>query len=256
VPLSPRTAVVDSLYHPEAAIWFDHHNAPFVDGTARSGPMHVWDPNAPSCAGVIARHFSLEGRWRDLARWAYKIDSGQWDSPEETLDDDVPAVRIYISLLGPEFESFAVHLIERLLENGLEAAANDKVVVARPSTAKRLLDAGMMHVRKQAHLRESVAMIECEQGGPTPYVVPRYGAYLVFPDADYMLLNQQQRDGWKVTLSRSPWRKKPGPDIGSMATALDGGGHRDVCAINFRDREAACVVAGTLLHRLLQDQRS
>jgi hypothetical protein len=246
VRLPPRTAVVDFLYHPEAAIWFDHHNEPFLDGIQRSGPSRVWVPDAPSCAGVIARHFSLEGRWSELARWADKIDSAQWDSPQETLDIDVPAVRIYIALLGPEFEPFAVHLIERLLQGGLAAAADDPAVVARANAAKRLLDAGMTHLRENARIHQSVAMVECERGAE-PYVVPRYGAYLLFPDAEYMLLNQQQREGWKVTLSRNPWRRKAGPDIGKLAAALGGGGHRDVGALNLPDREAARAAQRTLL---------
>jgi hypothetical protein len=253
--LPPRSAVVDFLYHPQAAAWFDHHNAPFLDGVQHSGPLHVWAPNAPSCAGVIARHFSLEGRWCELARWADKIDSGKWESPQETLDDQIPAVRIYIALLGPEFEPFAVHLIKCLLQGGLDAAANDKIVAARAKAAKCLLDAGMTHLRKHARLRDSVAMVECDQAS-NPYVVPRYGAYQLFPDANYMLLIQQQRDGWKVTLSRNPWRNVSGPDIGDMATALGGGGHRDVGAINFPERAAARAAAGKLLDGLSRKQIS
>jgi hypothetical protein len=247
--LPPRTAVVDFLHHPDAAIWFDHHAAPFVGGLAQSRPMHVWAPEAPSCAAIVARHFGLKGRWTELARWADKIDSARWSSPEETLDDRIPAVRIYISLLGPGFERFAVHLIRLLGNEDLKSAANDSVVLTRALAAKELLDAGMRHLTRHAQCTDSVAIVECERSA-TPYVVPRYGTYLLFPNADYTLLNQQQGEGWKVTLSRNPWRGAPGPDIGRVFTEIGGGGHRDVGAVNLRDRETARAVARDMLDRL------
>jgi len=247
--LPPRTAVVDFLHHPDAAIWFDHHATAFMDGIARSRPMHVWAPEAPSCAAVVARHFGLEGRWTELARWADKIDSARWSSPQETLDDRIPAVRLYLSLLGPGFERYALHLIRVLGTGDLESAAKDGAVLTRALAAKELLDAGMEHLARHAECTDSVAIVECERTA-TPYVVPRYGTYLLFPDADYTLLNQQQGEGWKVTLSRNPWRGAPGPDLGSVFKELGGGGHRDVGAVNLRDRETARATARDVLDRL------
>lgn len=252
----PRgTAVVDFLFHPDAAIWFDHHAGPFPEGGTRRGPFCHWDPNAPSCAGLVARRFALGGRWAELAGWADKIDSARWDSPQESLDDRIPAVRVYLSLMGDGFEAFAVRLIALLLEGGLTSAAGSDVVRSRAAIAKRLLDAGMGHLREHVQYRDSVAVVECERNSQ-PYVVPRYGAYTLFPDASYVLLSQQQSEGWKVTLSRNPWRAVAGPHLGSLFTALGGGGHRDVGAINVPGRESARVLTRTVLDALREGSLS
>jgi hypothetical protein len=63
--------------------------------------------------------------------------------------------------------------------------------------------------------------------------------YLLYPEADYMALTQEQGEGWKVTLSRNPWRLKPGPHLGHVATSLGGGGHEHVGAVNVERRAEA-----------------
>jgi hypothetical protein len=247
----PRgVAVVDFLYHPDAAVWFDHHHSPFLRAAPEKlDSLHVWDVTAPSCAGLIARHFSMAGRWAELASWADKIDGARWRSPAESLDYSIPAVRIYNSLLGPEFESYALHLMNLLLSHDLSTAAGDSIVQDRANLAHRLLQQGMVHLERYAKCEDGIAMVECERAR-NAYVIPRYGMYTLFPDANYMLLNQQQPVGWKVTVSRNPWKRVSGPHLGQVAKGLGGGGHHDVGALNVETVENARAAAATFAQKL------
>src|SRR3989344_1206192 len=55
-------AITDILYHPKAAIWFDHHPTSFMDKKwekrFKPDKWHVLDTKSPSCTGLILRTIS------------------------------------------------------------------------------------------------------------------------------------------------------------------------------------------------------
>ena len=121
--LDRPAAVVDFLYHPHADHWADHHVTTFLSEAARADfekpedekrkdepgqderkpKVRVYDQGAHSCAGVLWRHLESEhcfrlDRYEEAVRWADKIDSAAYDSVEEAVRGDAPALRIAKSL--------------------------------------------------------------------------------------------------------------------------------------------------------------
>src|SRR5437870_1014657 len=71
--LPPGAAVVDFLFHPDAAFWADHHATAFLNDESRAlfeaarSPDWLYDARAKSCAGLLYRHFANNRAHRNRA---------------------------------------------------------------------------------------------------------------------------------------------------------------------------------------------
>jgi hypothetical protein len=110
-PLETRSAIVDFLYHPQAAFWADHHLTSFVDGVVKKDfdirkarlPL-FYDDHSGSSASLlwnrIAHALDHAERYKEMVDWAEKIDSASYSSVEEAVLGDAPALRINFSLMS------------------------------------------------------------------------------------------------------------------------------------------------------------
>src|SRR5262245_58341087 len=106
-------ACVDFRFCADPAMrwWFDHHRTAFQPPALRdifeeSGANLTWffDPDAPSCAGLIAR--VLRERWgwdapahlADVVRWADVIDAARFASAAEATSLDTAAQQLALWL--------------------------------------------------------------------------------------------------------------------------------------------------------------
>jgi len=150
-PLARDAAVVDFLYHPQARFWADHHaTSPVPDNllvSARSGhPFLAFDPQAPSCALLLQRHLEQHHQHRnrvydELVGWATKIDAARYDTVQEAMFDEAPALRINKALLVGG-QPFARHLVGALRAWTLAEAASEPATAALFVRARDLLGRG------------------------------------------------------------------------------------------------------------------
>src|SRR5258708_7656865 len=109
-PLHSPCAVVDFLYHPQAAFWADHHPTTFVSDDARNDfdkrknrePL-LFNDQFGSCAKLLwerlAESFGFRNpRYEEMVQWAEKIDSARYDSVNEAILGDSAALQIHASL--------------------------------------------------------------------------------------------------------------------------------------------------------------
>src|SRR5690242_19303696 len=93
--LNVQSAVVDFIYHPQAAFWADHHSTTFLTPSARrdfeqrsTNPYFFYEEHYTSCAKLLCEKLELSFGYRnprfgDLMKWADKIDSARYSSVEE-----------------------------------------------------------------------------------------------------------------------------------------------------------------------------
>lgn len=74
--------VVDFPPNRLATLNIDHHssNSSVFDDMKKS--QKIYDPDAPSCAGIIARHYGLH-EYKNITDLVNKVDSFGWSTPEE-----------------------------------------------------------------------------------------------------------------------------------------------------------------------------
>lgn len=252
--LHPRTAVVDFLYHPQAAFWADHHPTAFLDNAAekdfaaraKDGWL-AYDAAAPSCALLIQRHLQRAFDYRNhrfdtLVDWATKIDSADYESPAEALSADIPAIRLNMSLAMKGPAGYPERLVRWLLQDDLETVSRRPSVSKRVLRATRQFRAGLGRIGKAAKLKNGIVIFDVNGSSAQ---VPRYGPYYFFPEARYSVGLVRRGSEAKLTAMRNPWRQFESVPLGGLLARHGGGGHHRVASVlltGHRARKASTVL--------------
>ena len=149
-PLPSRTAVVDFLFHPDARFWADHHVTTFLTEQARQqfeelqsknaeGPgWFFYDSQQGSCAMLLWQKLGHAygpetQRLREMVTWADKIDSASYESVQEAILGDSPALQINASLILGNSPEYCWFLLQALKNKTLIQVAQLPEVQSRSS---------------------------------------------------------------------------------------------------------------------------
>lgn len=255
--LEQPSAVVDFLYHPEAAIWFDHHSKPFLDGLrasyeSRKGAEIVYDNSADSCAGLLWRHlwetFGYRNPTRvELVSWAERIDAARYDSSAEAIRSEAPALRINAALAVGDREGLAELLVSKLRSASLTEVAELPEVRARHQRFALLSELGLKRFRAAANLTAD-GIVTFDVDGREA-VVSRYAPFFVFPHARYSVGVVRRESRATLTAMRNPWLEFIPVPLGEIFATLGGGGHPRVASV-LLDNEALSKAPALMAHVL------
>ncbi len=239
-------AVVDFVYTTDARLhwYFDHHPTGVrseaerrhleADQTGRK----VLDPSYPSCAGlvrdVLRDRFGFDApELQELVRWADVIDSAGYRDAEEACSLETAARRwaLVVDALGSS--EFLAPRIEQLARGvSLEQLMADPALAEAADRLTRQQERGMAALARVCRLEGDVARYELPAEVDGRY--PRFGPYLLFPQAHHAVGIVTRRDKVSVTVGRNPWNPPPRPlDIGALCRRYGGGGHAVVGGITF-----------------------
>jgi hypothetical protein len=257
--LFPRAAVVDFLYHPAAQFWADHHATSFlttearVDFETRNDRCLVYDPRAPSCAGLLWNHLAHAFGYRNyrfspLVSAAEKTDSAAYESPQEAVFGDLPALKLNHSLsVGHDAQFYSAHLAALLLQKDIDHVLKEPNVSRRVETAERLIRKGLARIQEAIRITARGTAVFSVKGNDV--VIPRYGAFLIAPDAPYSVGLVREGQRAKITAMRNPWIEFPSVDLGMLFSRHGGGGHLRVASVvlDMRDADSAEAMLGTIV---------
>src|SRR5262245_5644899 len=115
--------------------WFDHHPTAFQPPELRGvyerehRDTWVFDPTAPSCAGLMARSLAAKYQWQppahlaDAVKWADKIDAAQFASAQDAVALDNPAQRLAAWLAHGRTPLDTAHYVDWLSRASLAEVA-------------------------------------------------------------------------------------------------------------------------------------
>lgn len=255
-------AIVDFLYHPCADFWADHHATSMLTKEAEADyqrrqaefPLY-FDEHAGSCAFLLFRYLgkSLAGKphFPEMVEWAEKIDSARYESVEEAILGDAPALKINRSILLEPGADYARFLCKALRTHPLDEVAALDEVMTRQDDVEQRIRAGLKHVKERIRMEPgAVAAFEAEPGKDE--IINRYSAYYFAPDARYSLGIIHSEEGTAITAMRNPWREFPSVAIGKIFVAFGGGGHQRVGSVFIPKKESQRIpdVVKSLLSQL------
>lgn len=247
-----QTAIVDFLFHPEASFWADHHPTTFLtpelkqEALASDRPF-IYDNTAGSCAGLLWRRLPQNERFRELVVWAEKIDAARYESVEEALGSEYPAIKITRSLTLSE-RGYPEGLVLSLSRLSLEETAELPEVREKWGRAEALMDLGYERFRKGSELRDGIAVFDVDA---TDVLVNRYSPYRFFPKARYSVGITRHKDRTTITAMRNPWWEFESVPLGEIFVPFGGGGHRRVASLIVKegnDPRAALEAIVQLIH--------
>ena len=260
--LKHPVAIVDFLYHPSADFWADHHATSMLTQEAEADyqrrraefPLY-FDEQAGSCTSLLFRHLgdALAGKphFPEIVEWAEKIDSARYESVEEAILGDAPALRINRSILLEPGAEYARFLCKELRNHPLNYVAALNEVKTRQDEVERRTRAGLKQVEKHITMEPgAVATFEAEL--TKDEMINRYSAYYFAPDARYSVGIIHSEDGTAITAMRNPWREFPSVELGKLFSTFGGGGHQRVGSIFIPKNESQRVpnVVKSLLSQL------
>jgi hypothetical protein len=252
--LRPHSVVVDFLYHPDAAVWADHHATTFLTRQARrhyenrNEPTIIFDDASDSCAQLLWDHLGRAFGYRNpkygsLVRWANKTDSAKYDSVDEAIFGSAPALRINASLAYGDDDGYCERLIRLLRHHPVETVAASAEVEARYARFRTDAEAGLARFHEAARFADGIVLFDVDARGVE---VPRYAPYLFYPDARYSLGALRSDNSVRITAMRNPWLDFPSLPLGKLFESVGGGGHTRVGAVVLRGeemREASQILA-------------
>jgi len=252
-------AVVDYLYHPQAAFWADHHPTTFLTADARKSfekrqaeKWMFYNDGFGSCAMLLweclAERFNFRtSQYEPMVQWAEKIDAARYSSVDEAILGNAPALQIRASLSGNKQDTFLEKLVQELRTKSLEEVACLPEVSERAAQAQSRIRAGLDIFGKVAKLEDGETVVFDVDSGDS--AVSRYAPYYFFPQARYSVGIVRSAEGARITAMRNPWREFPSAPLGKIFERFGGGGHQRVGALLLAGDRAA--EAGRILQSLL-----
>lgn len=264
--LKSPAAVVDFLYHPQAEVWADHHLTTFVTSEAeldfknREGPLVVYDSSAGSCAGLLWRHLLTRFSYRNefyqpLVQWAEKIDGARYDSVEEAVLGDHPALRIRSSLAVEGAQNYSVDLARALRDKTIDEVSELAWVKSKVRRTRKLLKAGLDRFSKNSHVENDIVVFDVDT---SDVLINRYAPYFFFPQARYSIGILRMGDQAKITAMRNPWWEFSSLPLGRMFQKFGGGGHQRVGSLVLSQNRAedATQILRSLLNEMSNSETS
>ncbi|MGA2349962.1 MAG: hypothetical protein ABSF70_05965 [Terracidiphilus sp.] len=257
-PLAKPAAVVDFLYHPDADFWADHHQTTFLTPELEAQFRHtdsstqLYNAGASSCAEVIwRRSYRLlrEPRFREMVEWAHRIDGARYDSVEEAVLGDAPALRINFSFTQDSSAEYCGFLVDSLRAKTLAEVANSPRVAERYLAVRKAMRNGQRLFRKRARLeKDGIVVFRVEKTGDA--LLNRYAPYLSYPNARYSVGITDTQHGASITAMRNPWRHFKSVPLGQIFSKYGGGGHQRVASVLLKDGQEAERTLGSILNDL------
>jgi hypothetical protein len=254
-------ACVDFRFSPDPQMhwWFDHHRTAFQPPAlraifeARRSPTQWFDPDAPSCTGLIARVLADRWGWTppaglsELVRWADIIDAAHFGSAAEATSLAEPAQRLAV-FLGAAPDDASIDRYIQALAEGMTLAQLDAepwvqavlapVIAGREETAHVLASLGRVVLGAEGDPDGELAIFDLldHPGVPSPGFI----GYQLFPRCRYTVAATRAHGSIKIAVGHNPWGGFPlRHDVGAICQALGGGGHAVVGGVTLAPEETS-----------------
>jgi hypothetical protein len=244
-------ACVDFRFCADPAMrwWFDHHKTAFQPPALReifdeSGQNLTWffDPEAPSCAGLIQRVLAERWGWHappglaEVVRWADVIDAARFASAADATSLQHPAQQLALWLgtmaraddIGRYIRALAtpggtdLHAVAVMFADGIAAAT------ATRARQRELIE------RRGAWRGDVVALDLADEPDAT---TPGFIGYELFPTCRYTVALTRSPRAVKIAVGHNPWGPPRGHEIGDLCQRFGGGGHAAVGGITLASGE-------------------
>jgi hypothetical protein len=228
--------------------WFDHHPTAFQPASLRDVfdkehlPTWFFDPQSPSCAGLMARALEQNFSWKppphliDAVKWADKIDAAKFGTPAEAVALEEPAQRLAAWLAHGRSPLDTARYVELLSRESLAEVARRPELAPELAAVEAERAQELEAVKQLGVWHDDVVVFDRfdDIGARNPGVL----GYLLFPECLYVVSATRTATSIKITVGVNPWTTKPRRhDIGELCARHGGGGHAVVGGITLRGDE-------------------
>ncbi|MEK9180522.1 MAG: hypothetical protein AAB897_03865 [Patescibacteria group bacterium] len=241
--------IVDFLYHPDSAWWFDHHETSFKRADwgkkFRPSKFHHWDPKYPSCCHQVLDKLTKTFGWKppahlkELAKWLDVVDGAHYKSAKQTIELKEPALQLGMFIDEATKHGGALEwIIRSMAEKPLGAIIRHKKITPVIKRMKRKIATSLSFYRKNLQIYGRTTLIDTSGG----QFVLRFAPYYLVPGSLYNIRMKKVGMMYGFTAGVNPWRRKENKiHIGKLLfnTFGVGGGHPGAGGTQFKTRDEA-----------------
>jgi hypothetical protein len=230
---------------PRLRWWFDHHATAFQPPSLREvfererRTTWFFDPDAPSCAGLIARALEAGWDWRppphlvEAVRWADTIDAAKFASAGDAVALDLPAQRIAAWLAHGRAPVDTAHYVEWLSRDSLAAITARPEIASELATVERERERDLEAIRQLGVWHGDVIVFDRfdDPGSRSPGFL----GYYLYPSCLYAVSGTRHGASIKISVGVNPWTpQRRRHDIGALCARFGGGGHAAVGGVTLK----------------------
>lgn len=252
--------IVDFLYHPKAAFWFEHHPTTFKKESWRKGfrpsKFKTLRAEYASCTHLVYDHLKKNFPWKpprhlmELVKWLDVIDGANYRSAKQTLEMKEPAIQIG-NFIEEKADSLPIAswTIKYLSERPIKDLAKEPRVAKVTKKVKAETKKKIAFYRKNLKIFGEVMFIDLSgEGSGHP---ARFVSYALHPKLVYTVRISPRNGLYHLNAGVNPWRRKEnGFNIGNILKKYGGGGHEGVGGVEFKTKNEALRVAEDVIRIL------
>lgn len=248
VEITGDDIVANLPYHPECALWFDHH---LLTSSNRrpAGEFRGRYAQAPSAAQLVWEHYGKNPRFDALVEETNRLDSAQ------LTEDDVLRPERYILLgytidgrtgLGA-FEVYFRQCVEWVKELPIEEVLRKPMVAERVQRLREEDRNFRKALMNSSHLDGNVVLTDFRSEVVLP-IGNRFLVYTLFPDANVSLRVHwgPERQFVVAAVAHSIFDRSCRTNVGELLSRYGGGGHRGAGSAPIPTEEAEEKIAEIL----------
>lgn len=237
-----KVAIFDFPFHPQATIWYDHHETPFRNPAwakvFKPSPFKQWNPEYKSCASQtldrLSEAFQVKPprHLKDLAYWGDMIDGAMYRSAKQAHFGQAAALKVMDFMDAPENKGKSLGwLIKLMSEQPLEKVARHPRVYSRTVELNQEKKTSLSFYRAHTKLLGQVAYVD-ETKART--VRLRFVPVMIYPRAKYVVRRRLSGGWYHFSVGVNPWNiPSKHPNLGDLMKRYGGGGHKKIGATDF-----------------------
>lgn len=253
--------IVDFLYHPDAAFWFDHHSTTFVKEEWRQkfkpSYYHQWNTKYLSAYHLVfdslAKNFDYQPSryFYELTKWADIVDGARYDSAEQTIKSKEPFLQINAFIEQNADQTAAlIPLIKILGKQSLLYIARRQEIQNAVNNFRKKANAALKFYKQNFRIYDKVGFWDLS---PNKIMEMPFAPFYLRPQLAYRLLLKKNKRKLCLSVSYNPWLKKKNKiDIGKLLREkCGGGGHYNAGGVSdIRNIREAQKIVGEIMEIL------
>lgn len=232
-----KVAIFDFPYHPQATIWYDHHETPFrVPSWGKAfkpSALRQWNPEYKSCCSQtwdrLAEAFKITppAYLKELVRWGDTIDGAMYESAEQAMLGREPALQVCNFMDTPENGNKTLPwLVKLMAEQSIEEIARNPKIKERVQLLTKEKRQSLAYYRNHTKFKDGLALVD---ETPMRTIRMRFAPIMIYPEASYVFRRRREGALYHFSVGVNPW-KIPAhhADIGALLRKYGGGGHKRI----------------------------
>jgi oligoribonuclease NrnB/cAMP/cGMP phosphodiesterase (DHH superfamily) len=257
--------LVDFMYHPKAAWWFDHHETSFIHPAWKekynNDDSHAFDPSFKSGCGLTLAYLKKKHKYKVpehieyLVRWGDVIDSAGYKNAKQIVERKEPALQLMLFLDSLDrtnqriYQTRIAGIIKQLATKSIGEIINQPVIARK--IKKYLADARMSAkiFKKLAILKNKVVFIDKTNNEISG---SHFLAFYLYPKSFYSVSVSKFGGYYHVSAGDNPWNRVLGSDIniGEIMKKYGGGGHKGVGGLERKSKKEIMKIAEEIIEYL------